>query len=85
MCVKLAEETEGMEKSEVRQMRRIRYYIEECINDDDKSISDIQSAVQVITNGLALKTDNPDNFQGYKPEIEKRTNLVGIQVHSRST
>lgn len=83
-CVELAEGTECLETSEVRQIQRIKYYVEECVEDEEKSLSDIQSAVQIITNGLAMRICNPDDFQGYTPEVEKHADLVGIQVRSRS-
>lgn len=82
-CVDVAEETDCLKTNEVRQIQRIKYYVEECVN-DDKDVSDIQNAVQVINNGLAIKISDPESFQGYAPKIEKHADLVGLQVRSRS-
>ena len=83
-CIERAEETDCLEKTELRHIRRIRYYVEEHMEDDDKSVSEIRSVVKIITNGLAKKVYEPDDFEGYTPEIEKHADMVGIQVRSRS-
>lgn len=83
-CVELAEETDCLETSELRHIQRIKYYVEERMEEDDKNVSEIRSAVKIITNGLAERIEKPDSFEGYTPEIEKHTDIVGIQVRSRS-
>lgn len=83
-CAESAGEMEEIQTSEVRKIERLKYYVEEHVENEEKNISEIENAVELILNGLAMKIENPEKFDGYNTKGVRYADIVGVRVKSRS-
>jgi hypothetical protein len=78
----LATQSEEISRSESRSIERIKYYVEKRIHGKE-DVKEIQNVVQIVTNGLAWKIENPESFEGYSSDIQTHADRMVLQVKKK--
>lgn len=81
-----AGEVEEMKTKELRTMERLENYVTQVLEEDsDKHMSDLENVTEIISSGFAKKINEPDDFEGYRPEKKKYAEEIGLNIRVRGS